>query len=47
MQADDQHGWINPEGIGSIDTESIKQSVEKILEGGEVAFKMRKEKYGI
>jgi ABC-type cobalamin/Fe3+-siderophores transport system ATPase subunit len=47
MQADDQKGWINADGIGSIDTDSIKQSVEKILEGGEVAFEMRKEKYGI
>jgi ABC-type thiamine transport system ATPase subunit len=47
MQADDQRGWIDADGIGSIDTDSIKQSVEKILEGGEVAFKMRKEKYGI
>ena len=47
MQADDHKGWIDADGIGSIDTESIKQSVEKILEGGEVAFRMRKEKYGI
>jgi hypothetical protein len=38
---------VDEDGIGSIDRESIKQSVEKILEGGETAFKIRKEKYGI
>jgi PHP family Zn ribbon phosphoesterase len=47
LQADDQRGWIDEDCIGSIDSEPIKQSVEKILEGGEVAFKIRKEKYGI
>jgi len=47
LNADERHGWIEENGIGSIDTQSIKQSVEHILEGGENAFKIRKEKYGI
>lgn len=47
LQADERHGWVGDEGIGSIDAESIKQSVERILEGGEIAFQIRKEKYGL
>lgn len=47
LNADERHGWIEEDGIGSIDTKSIKQYVEHILEGGENAFKIRKEKYGI
>ena len=47
LQADEAHGVIKDNGIGSIDNEAIKQSVEQLLEGGEVAFKIRKEKYGI
>ncbi len=47
LQSNQSKGWIDADGIGSIDSEPIKQSVEKILEGGETAFKIRKEKYGI
>jgi len=47
LQADEKHGWVDPGGFGSIDTPSIKEAVERILEGGEVAFRIRKEKYGI
>jgi len=47
LQADEKRGWVGDDGIGSIDTEPIKQSVERILEGGELAFRIRKEKYGI
>lgn len=47
LNADERRGWIEDDGIGSIDTKSIKQYVEHILEGGENAFKIRKEKYGI
>ena len=47
LQADERRGWVDSDGIGSIDAEPIKQSVERILEGGEVAFQIRKEKYGI
>jgi ABC-type cobalamin/Fe3+-siderophores transport system ATPase subunit len=47
LEADERHGWVGDGNIGSIDTETIKQSVERILEGGENAFRIRKEKYGI
>jgi len=47
LQSNQSKGWVDADGIGSIDSEPIKQSVEKILEGGETAFKIRKEKYGI
>jgi energy-coupling factor transporter ATP-binding protein EcfA2 len=47
LQADEKRGWVGDDGTGSIDAESIKQSVERILEGGEVAFRIRKDKYGI
>lgn len=47
LQSNQIKGWIGADGIGSIDSEPIKQSVEQILEGGEAAFKIRKEKYGI
>ena len=47
LDADERHGWIEEDGIGSIDTTVIKRYVEHILEGGENAFKIWKEKYGI
>jgi ABC-type lipoprotein export system ATPase subunit len=47
LHADVSHGAIKEDGMGSIDNEAIKQSVELLLEGGEAAFKIRKEKYGI
>ena len=47
LQADERRGWVDDDGVGSIDSEPIKQSVGRILEGGEVAFRIRKEKYGI
>jgi len=46
LQADEKHGQAAPDGIGSIDTEAIKEFVTRILEGGSVAFRIRKEKYG-
>jgi len=42
----EQRGWIARDGIGSIDVESVKKFVTDILEGGSVAFRIRKEKYG-
>jgi len=47
LHADEKQGWFPENGIGSIDTNSIKTFVETILEGGEIAFRIRKEKYGI
>ena len=47
MEESDGKGMISDGGIGSIDTATVKDQVVKILEGGEIAFKMREEKYGI
>lgn len=47
LEADEQHGYIAENGIGSIDSPTIKSHVEHILEGGKDAFLIRKEKYGI
>jgi energy-coupling factor transporter ATP-binding protein EcfA2 len=47
LQADEKRGWVEPGCVGSIDSDPIKQYVERILEGGEAAFRIRKEKYGI
>jgi hypothetical protein len=47
LHADERHGWVEENGVGSIDTEQMKNSVELILEGGKDAFRIRKEKYGI
>ncbi len=47
VQADEDHGWVAADGVGSIDAETIKQAVARILEGGERAFQIRREKYGI
>ncbi len=40
-------GIISEGGIGSIDTDTVKDHVVRILEGGEAAFRMREEKYGL
>lgn len=47
VQANESQGWVEENGVGSIDAEPIKSAVELILEGGERAFQIRKEKYGI
>lgn len=47
MEEKDGAGVITEGGIGSVDTETVKTQVIRILEGGEAAFKMREEKYGL
>ena len=47
VEADEYHGWVPENGAGSIDAKPIKQAVEQILEGGERAFQIRREKYGL
>jgi len=37
---------IAPEHMGSIDSRSVRELVEEILEGGKEAFEMRRRKYG-
>jgi len=46
LEADDQHGSIAPGGIGSIDNQTVKEFVARILEGGKDAFRKRRKKYG-
>lgn len=47
LDADERHGQVANNGMGSIDSQHIKSHVEHILEGGKDAFLIRKEKYGI
>ena len=42
---EDGQGKINGQAIGSIDNKQVMNQVVNILEGGETAFKIRKEKY--
>ncbi len=37
---------IEPEHMGAIDSQSVRELVEEILEGGREAFEMRRRKYG-
>ncbi len=41
---DNTAGVISP--IGSIDCESVRNTITTIMEGGKKAFEMRREKYG-
>ena len=43
-QGDQSGGQVGPQG--AIDVEEIRSAVTQIMEGGEKAFKLRKEKYG-
>ncbi len=45
LDADEIGGWIAQQG--SIDDPSLRDPVETILEGGRIAFHIRKEKYGL
>lgn len=40
------HSQILPTNVGSIDTDSVRELTEEILEGGREAFEMRRLKYG-
>lgn len=40
------HGRVSPDYMGSIDSPKVRVLVEEILEGGKVAFEMRRLKYG-
>lgn len=44
LQADQDHGWIDVKP-GSIDDPELRKPVEDILEGGEEAFRIRRQKY--
>ena len=47
LEADNEQAYLLDHNFGSIDDKNVKEKVEKTLEGGEQAFAMRKEKYGI
>lgn len=47
LEADNERAYLLDGNFGSIDDKNVKEKVEKTLEGGEQAFAMRKEKYGI
>jgi ABC-type lipoprotein export system ATPase subunit len=47
MEEIDGQGKISENGIGSIDSEGVRNKVIQILEGGRDAFRMREKKYGI
>ena len=47
MENKNGQGSINNENLGSIDNTLVRNSVIQILEGGDAAFKMRKNKYGL
>ena len=40
------HARIKPEHVGSIDSHTVRELVEEILEGGKEAFERRRRKYG-
>jgi hypothetical protein len=45
-EAREGHARISPEYMGSIDSRTVRELVEEILEGGKDAFEMRRSKYG-
>ena len=45
-EADEGRARVSDEHMGSIDSRSVRELVEEILEGGKEAFEMRRRKYG-
>ena len=45
-EAEDGRAWVAPEHMGSIDSSTVRDLVEDVLEGGRDAFEMRRLKYG-
>ncbi len=45
-EAEEGRAKIKPDHIGSIDSLSVRELVEEVLEGGKDAFEMRRSKYG-
>lgn len=46
LEGTGQHGWVADGGAGSLDTPSVREYAEDILEGGKDAFNARKHLYG-
>lgn len=47
MEENDGSGAINQTSLGSVDNSFVKEAVINTLEGGSIAFTMRKDKYNI
>lgn len=47
MEENEGTGCVNEECLGSVDNNYVKEAVVNTLEGGSMAFIMRKEKYNI
>lgn len=47
LEADVDHSYLRQGRYGYIDEPTIKETVERILEGGRRAFEIRKQKYGL
>jgi hypothetical protein len=45
MEGDGQHGYMTPDGVGSLDVQSVRAYAEDLLEGGRDAFNARKHLY--
>jgi len=45
-EAEGGHAKIDPEHMGSIDSQAVRELVEDTLEGGKEAFERRRQKYG-
>lgn len=46
LEGDGSNGWIAPSGLGSLDTQVVRESAEDLLEGGRDAFNARQHLYG-
>jgi hypothetical protein len=46
LEGDGEHGWVAPNGMGSLDTANVRQLAEDLLEGGREAFSARQHLYG-
>lgn len=46
LEGDGHKGWAAVDGIGSLDTQSVREYAEDLLEGGREAFSARQHLYG-
>lgn len=45
-RASDDQSRGTVQGVGAIDVEDTRAAIKQIMEGGEAAFRLRREKYG-
>lgn len=46
LEGDGRNGWVAPGGLGSLDTLTVREYAEDLLEGGHDAFSARQHLYG-